>query len=286
MPLVELATRWDYADPSDSHGHRRDLPDRPLHSTALFGASKLAADVMVQEYGRYFGMPTGMLPWRLPDRPQPFRRRAARVPRLPGRGPSGRAAPTASTATRASRSATTSIPSTCAPPSWSFTRRRDPAAVYNLGGGRANSVSDPRGDRTRPGPPGRRLTVEYVETSRVGDHVTYISDLRKWRADYPGLAHHSLARRHLPRAGRALGYCSTYWIVWSVPWPSPWTPGAAGSSGRSWPSTSGSPGSWPTTSSSGTTSCSPSTSHGSRPYRMSGPSSRREWSRLPPPFTC
>ena len=57
LPLAELETRWDYADPADSHGISEALSiDQSKHS--LFGASKLAADVMVQEYGRYFGMPT------------------------------------------------------------------------------------------------------------------------------------------------------------------------------------------------------------------------------------
>ena len=56
-PLVELATRWDYRDPSDYHGIDESCRiDASLHS--LFGASKLAADVLVQEHGRYFNMPT------------------------------------------------------------------------------------------------------------------------------------------------------------------------------------------------------------------------------------
>src|SRR5262249_31880660 len=56
-PLVELPTRWDYADAADREGIREDCRvDASLHS--LFGASKLAADIVVQEYGRYFGMPT------------------------------------------------------------------------------------------------------------------------------------------------------------------------------------------------------------------------------------
>jgi CDP-paratose 2-epimerase len=57
IALRELDTRWDYADPAYENGIPEDFPiDQSKHS--LFGASKLAADVMVQEYGRYFGMPT------------------------------------------------------------------------------------------------------------------------------------------------------------------------------------------------------------------------------------
>jgi nucleoside-diphosphate-sugar epimerase len=57
IALREEETRWDYADPAFAHGIAEDFPiDQSKHS--LFGASKLAADIMVQEYGRYFGMPT------------------------------------------------------------------------------------------------------------------------------------------------------------------------------------------------------------------------------------
>jgi CDP-paratose 2-epimerase len=57
LPLQELATRWDYADPAMAHGIPETFSlDQSTHS--LMGASKIAADVMVQEYGRYFGMPT------------------------------------------------------------------------------------------------------------------------------------------------------------------------------------------------------------------------------------
>lgn len=59
LPLRELATRWDYARPEDYNGIREDCRiDRTLHS--LFGASKTAADVVAQEYGKYFGMNVGV----------------------------------------------------------------------------------------------------------------------------------------------------------------------------------------------------------------------------------
>ena len=57
LPLKELDMRWEYARPVDYGGIREDMRiDASKHS--LFGASKVAADVMVQEYGRYFGMAT------------------------------------------------------------------------------------------------------------------------------------------------------------------------------------------------------------------------------------
>ena len=58
-PMVELATRFDYADPGDYEGIDENCRiDRTLHS--LFGASKAAADLVAQEYGRYFNMPVGI----------------------------------------------------------------------------------------------------------------------------------------------------------------------------------------------------------------------------------
>src|SRR6185437_7130316 len=58
IPLVERETRWDYADPRFEHGVAEDFSiDQSLHS--LFGVSKVAADVLTQEYGRYFGLKTG-----------------------------------------------------------------------------------------------------------------------------------------------------------------------------------------------------------------------------------
>src|SRR5689334_7468820 len=59
LPLVELETRWEYADAADEPGIRETMSiDGCLHS--VFGASKVAADVMTQEYGRYFGLRTGI----------------------------------------------------------------------------------------------------------------------------------------------------------------------------------------------------------------------------------
>jgi CDP-paratose 2-epimerase len=57
LPLRELPTRWDFADAAWEHGIPESLSiDQSKHS--LFGASKAASDLLVQEYGRYFGMPT------------------------------------------------------------------------------------------------------------------------------------------------------------------------------------------------------------------------------------
>ena len=80
--LKELETRWDYDDPTYANGITETFSiDASKHS--LFGASKVAADIMVQEYGRYFGMKNLLPPRRLSHRPQPQRGRAPRLSLLP-----------------------------------------------------------------------------------------------------------------------------------------------------------------------------------------------------------
>jgi CDP-paratose 2-epimerase len=66
-----------------------------------------------------------------------------------------------------------------------FYRAPRSAAVYNLGGSRANSVSILEAIARLQDLTGMTLSAEYVETSRLGDHITYISDLRRLWADYP-----------------------------------------------------------------------------------------------------
>jgi CDP-paratose 2-epimerase len=67
-----------------------------------------------------------------------------------------------------------------------FYERPRNAAVYNLGGGRANSVSMLEAITAFEDRIGKKLAVEYLDDNRVGDHICYISDLRRLRSDYPG----------------------------------------------------------------------------------------------------
>ncbi len=184
IPLVELATRWDYARPEDYHGIREDCRvDACLHS--LFGASKLAADVLVQEYGRYFGMPTVC-----------FRGGCLTGPNHSGAELHGFLAYLAR-ATREGRpyriygyrgkQVRDNIHAYDVCTAFlAFYERPRVAAVYNLGGGRANSVSMIEAIARFEELIGKKLRVEYVEQPRVGDHICYISDLGRLRADYPG----------------------------------------------------------------------------------------------------
>lgn len=184
LPLVELETRWDYADAGDYEGISEDCRiDRTMHS--LFGASKVAADVVVQEYGRYFGMPTVCLrggcltgPNHAGAELHGFLAYLARAvhEELRYRVYGYKAKQVRDNIHSADVSGAI----------MAFYENPRPAAVYNLGGGRANSVSMLEAIARFEELFGRKLDWEYVDEPRRGDHVCYISDLRRFRADYPG----------------------------------------------------------------------------------------------------
>jgi CDP-paratose 2-epimerase len=183
LPLAELETRWDYADPADYEGIAETMRiDSSLHS--LFGASKVAADVLVQEYGRYFSMPTVC-----------FRGGCLTGPHHSGAELHGFLAYLA----RAAAEGTTyrifgykgkqvrdNIHSydVCTAV-MAFTERPTSGAVYNLGGGRANSVSVLEAIARFEELLRTQMSTEYVEDARRGDHICYISDLSKAREHYP-----------------------------------------------------------------------------------------------------
>ncbi|MBI1892855.1 MAG: NAD-dependent epimerase/dehydratase family protein [Candidatus Rokubacteria bacterium] len=183
LPLVELETRYDYADPAHHGGIDETCRvDACLHS--LFGASKLAADVMVQEYGRYFGMPAVC-----------FRGGCLTGPNHSGAELHGFLAYLA----RAVRDGRTyrvygykgkqvrdNIHSydVCTA-ILAFYEHPRVAAVYNLGGARTNSVSVIEAIARFEELLGKRLKVDYVEAPRVGDHICYITSLQRFMTDYP-----------------------------------------------------------------------------------------------------
>lgn len=183
IPLVELETRWDYARPEDHQGVREDCRiDRTLHS--LFGASKTAADVVAQEYGRYFGLKVGIF----------------RGGCLTGEHHSGvqlhgflsylvKVAKQGGTYTilgyRGKQVRDQIHSSDVIAAFEAFARRPRPGEVYNLGGGRGNSASILECVAKLEGLLGRKLAWEYRDEPRVGDHICYISDLTKLQTHYP-----------------------------------------------------------------------------------------------------
>lgn len=181
LELVELETRWDYADGRDGidEGCRVDAS---VHS--LFGASKLAADVLVQEYGRNFGLPTVC-----------FRAGCLTGAQHAGAEQHGFLAYLA----RAVRERRTynvygyggkqvrdnlHAYDVCAA-MLAFADRPTCGSVYNLGGGRPNSISVIEAIARLEELCGVELARAYVDEPRRGDHVCYISDLGRFRAAYP-----------------------------------------------------------------------------------------------------
>ncbi|MGH3132165.1 MAG: NAD-dependent epimerase/dehydratase family protein [Gaiellaceae bacterium] len=183
VPLVELDTRWDYADPAFREGIDEDFRiDRTMHS--LFGASKVAADVLVQEYGRYFGMPTvcfrgGCLTGSNHSGAE-LHGFLAYLARAVGEGVPYRVYGYKGKQVRDnihSYDVCTAI--------MAFAQQPRVGAVYNLGGGRVNSVSMLEAIERFESLFGRKLSWEYIDEPRRGDHICYISDMRRFMSDYP-----------------------------------------------------------------------------------------------------
>jgi CDP-paratose 2-epimerase len=183
IPLVELDTRWDYADPRYEHGIPEDFPvEGCLHS--LFGVSKLAADVLTQEYGRYFGLKTGS-----------FRGGCLTGPHHSGVELHGFLSYLVSVALHEGeytifgykgKQVRDQIHShDVVSALWAFAEDPDPGAVYNLGGGKANAASLLECVDWIERATGKRPKLTYRDEPRVGDHICYYTDMRRFRARYP-----------------------------------------------------------------------------------------------------
>jgi CDP-paratose 2-epimerase len=185
LPLVEEETRWEVrADhPFAAHGIDESMSiDRSLHS--LFGASKLAADVLVQEYGRYFGLKTACF----------------RGGCLTGPGHSG--AMLHGFLAYLAKCAVTGQPYTVlgyggkqvrdnihswdlVNAFWHFVRSPRAGAVYNIGGGRHANCSMLEAISVCERLTGRPMNWSYRDQARTGDHIWWISDVRRFQSDYP-----------------------------------------------------------------------------------------------------
>ena len=181
--LRETETRYDYADPADFEGIDENCRiDRTLHS--LFGASKAAADIYAQEYGRYFGMGVGI-----------FRGGCLTGPSQSGVKLHGflsylvKVALSGETYTvygNNGKQVRDNIHSFDVVRAFEeFARNPRPGEVYNLGGGRANSVSILEAIAQIEVLTGQKINWTYSEQARRGDHICYISNLRKIKSHYP-----------------------------------------------------------------------------------------------------
>lgn len=184
IDLVELETRYDYADPAYADGIDESMRiDGTMHS--LFGASKASADLLVQEYGRYFGMPTVCFRGGCLTGPQHSAAELhgflAYLARATREGLSYRIYGYKGKQVRDNIHAADVCGAIVA-----FYDTPRAAAVYNLGGGRENSISMLEAIERFEELYGRKLDWTYVDEARRGDHICYISDLSRFRSDYPG----------------------------------------------------------------------------------------------------
>jgi len=185
FPLVEKESRWEIDSSHSYHKHGIDENlsiDSCLHS--LFGVSKAAADLLVQEYGRNFGLKTGI-----------FRGGCLTGPSHSGTELHGflsylvKCAFTGKTYQMfgyKGKQVRDNIHShDFINMLWHFFNNPRTGAVYNAGGGRQNSCSILEAIQTTERLSGKKIHSEYVDQNRVGDHIWWISDVRKFRSDYP-----------------------------------------------------------------------------------------------------
>jgi CDP-paratose 2-epimerase len=183
IALRELETRWDYADPTFAHGIPESFPiDQSKHS--LFGASKVAADVLVQEYGRYFNMPTCCLRGGCLTGPNHSGVELhGFLSYLVKCNLEGRTYTVFGYKGKQVRDNVHSID--VARFMAAFVAAPRAGEVYNLGGGKANACSVLEAFAMAERFSGKPQTYTYVDQPRIGDHICYYSDLRKMRAHYP-----------------------------------------------------------------------------------------------------
>ena len=183
IALKELETRWEYDDPAYANGIDEMLSiDQSMHS--IFGASKVAGDVMVQEYGRYFQIPTCCLRGGCLTGPSHsgvelhgFLSYLVKC-NLEGR--------TYKVFGYKGKQVRDNIHShDVARFIHAFIEKPRVAEVYNIGGGRANSCSILEAFQLVEQITGRPQDYVYEEKNRAGDHICYYSNLAKMKAHYP-----------------------------------------------------------------------------------------------------
>jgi len=185
LPLVEKDTRWELESSHPYYDNGIDefmSIDQTKHS--LFGASKVAADILVQEYGRYFEMKTGIF----------------RGGCLTGGGHSGtelhgflsylmKCCTTGQKYTiygYKGKQVRDNIHSwDLVNMFWHFFQNSRCGAVYNAGGSRHSHCSILEAISLCEDIAEKKMIYEYNETNRIGDHIWYISDVSKFRRDYP-----------------------------------------------------------------------------------------------------
>jgi CDP-paratose 2-epimerase len=183
IPLRELETRWDYAAPEYENGIPETFSiDQSNHT--LFGVSKLASDVMVQEYGRCFNIPTCCM-----------RGGCLTGPNHSGVELHGFLSYLIKCAVKGNEYTVLGYKGKQVRDNvhsadvvslmYEFYMAPKVAEVYNIGGGKQNSCSIIEAVAMAEEVTGRKMRYRYVAENRIGDHVCYFSDLRKIKQHYP-----------------------------------------------------------------------------------------------------
>jgi len=184
LPLVELKTRWEIESTHTyAAGIREDMSiDQSLHS--LFGVSKVSADVLVQEYGRYFGLKTAC-----------FRGGCLTGPHHSGAALHGFLAYLMKCAAAGTpytvngykgKQVRDNIHSADLIQAFNaFFKNPRVGEVYNMGGGPTSNCSMLEAISLCEKITGRKMVWSYSEQARMGDHIWYVSNLQKFSAHYP-----------------------------------------------------------------------------------------------------
>ena len=185
LPLVETDTRWevDPTHPFAAHGIDESMSiDSSMHS--LFGVSKASSDLMVQEYGRYFGMKTAC-----------FRGGCLT-------GPNHSGAQLHGFLSYLVKCAVTDTPYTVfgykgkqvrdnihahdlVAAFWEVFQAPRSGEVYNIGGSRHSNCSMLEAIAICESLTGRPMSWSYTDGNRAGDHIWWISDVRRFQSHYP-----------------------------------------------------------------------------------------------------
>lgn len=185
LPLVELETRWEV---NENHTYYKNGIDENMSidqsKHSLFGASKVAADVLVQEYGRYFDMKTGV-----------FRGGCLTGPKHSGTQLHGFLSYLMKCAVTGERYTVFGYKGKQVRDNihsydlvnmfWHFYQKPHAGEVYNAGGSRYSNCSMLEAIQKCENIAGKKLNYSYSKTNRIGDHIWWISDVSKFKRHYP-----------------------------------------------------------------------------------------------------
>lgn len=185
LPLIELESRWEI---DTAHSYFKNGIDEQMSidqcKHSLFGASKVAADILVQEYGKYFGMKTGV-----------FRGGCLTGPNHSGTQLHGFLSYLMKCAVTGDHYSIFGYKGKQVRDNihshdlvnmfWHFYQNPRMGEVYNAGGGRFSNCSMTEGIALCEKIAGKKMNYTYVDDNRIGDHIWYISDLTKFKSHYP-----------------------------------------------------------------------------------------------------